>query len=60
MVIELSLATGIAPRHIAELDLRSIDTMAYLIDQHNKAMKNGKPSGTGEVPSRYGSAQLSG
>lgn len=60
-MIELSLATGIAPRHIAELDQRSIDTMAYLVDQNNKAMKKqGKPSGTGEVPSRYGSAQMSG
>ncbi|MBN9739550.1 hypothetical protein DMP23_00260 [Amycolatopsis sp. A1MSW2902] len=59
MVLELSIVTGIAPRHIEELDHRSLITMAHLVDQSNKA-SNGKTSGPGQGPSRYGSAQMSG
>lgn len=60
MVIDLSLATGIAPRYIEELDHRSLVTMIDLVDKANKQSSKGKPSGTGQVPSRYGSAQMSG
>ncbi|MFI6308492.1 hypothetical protein ACIBCH_41920 [Amycolatopsis thailandensis] len=58
-MIALAVATGIAPRYLEELDERSIITMAWMVDQQHK-QASGKASGTGEVPSRYGSAQMSG
>ncbi|GAB3154271.1 hypothetical protein GCM10027258_57890 [Amycolatopsis stemonae] len=58
-MIALAVATGIAPQFIAALDERSIITMAWMVDQQHK-QANGKTSGTGEVPSRFGSAQMSG
>lgn len=58
-MIALAVATGIAPQFIGALDERSLITMAWMVDQKHK-QANGKASGTGEVPSRYGSAQMSG
>ena len=44
---------------IAKLDARSITTLVWFLEQAEKKAK-GKPSETGEVSSRYGSAQMSG